>query len=132
MTLIDTSVWIEFFRKDGTPAVRQAVAEHLYSATAAYTCPILYELVVGARPHEIDRIRETLRRCHRMQFTATCWEGAANLGQKLLRGGVTTTTGDVQIAFMSIESETPILCRDKHFDLIKRIVGDALDVRQMI
>ena len=40
MTLIDTSAWIEFFRKAGRSDVRNRVAAYLDMGEAAYCGPI--------------------------------------------------------------------------------------------
>jgi len=131
MTLIDTSAWIEFLRRDGNPEVKRAVAMHLENRTAAYTCPVLYELFVGASAKEAAMIEDMFSFCERKVFTPECWRGAADLGQKLIRRGVTAPPGDVQIAFIAIEAELPLLCRDRHFDLIQEVVGSAIRVRQL-
>lgn len=131
VVLVDTSAWIEFFRADGAPRVREEVAAQLVSGSAAYTCPVLYEVLVGARPHEVRGIERCLRQATRIEFLPSYWDGAAQLGQKLLRKGITTTPGDVQIAYAAIAHEVPVLCCDRHFSLIQRAVGGALALVQL-
>ena len=46
--LIDTSVWIEFFRKKGSP-VSARLTEYLKLGQACYTGPIAVELYQGAK-----------------------------------------------------------------------------------
>ncbi len=53
MTLIDTSAWIEFFRRKGDALLKARVLEILTGDAAGYTCPIRFELVLGARPEEM-------------------------------------------------------------------------------
>jgi len=44
MRLVDSSVWVEFLRRRGDPAVKQVIAHLLQADLAAYTCPVLFEL----------------------------------------------------------------------------------------
>jgi predicted nucleic acid-binding protein len=54
MKMIDSSIWIEFLRKNGDPSVKGHVAQLISAEQAAYTCPIRFELVSGALPHELS------------------------------------------------------------------------------
>ena len=60
MTLIDTSAWIEFFRARGDAILKSRVADLISFGAAAYTCPIRFELLVGARPQEMSDLRAGL------------------------------------------------------------------------
>jgi len=61
MTLIDTSAWIEFFRKTGDPQVKRRVAAYVELGEAAYCGPVEFELVTGARPSEIRDVDTALK-----------------------------------------------------------------------
>jgi len=66
ITLVDTSAWIEFFRAKGDPAVKSRVADFLALGHAAYTCPVRFELFLGARPSELADLREGLSFARRL------------------------------------------------------------------
>ena len=60
MKLVDTSAWIEFLRKKGDPAIKQAVARLIDADLAAWTCPVRFELLSGARPGERADVEQVL------------------------------------------------------------------------
>jgi len=130
MILIDTSAWIEFLKKSGNSGVKRRVADLLDRDEAAYTCPVSFELLVGARGREIALIQETLSFCERRLFDAHCWDRAAELEQKLKQNGVTVPRDDVFVATVALEEDWPILCRDKHFDQIRTTIESKLQIEQ--
>ncbi len=119
MTLIDTSAWIEFFRKTGNPIVKRRVAAFIMEDKAVYTCPILFELLVGARPSEAAFIHESLGFCERIVFEPNYWEKAASIERKLRDNGVTVPRDDIFVATVASVNKLTIYCVDRHFDLIK-------------
>lgn len=129
MILIDTSVWVEFFRKQGSPRAKSRVASLLNDDSAAYTCPVLLELSAGARETaEVDLISETLGLCQRFFFQPEFWERAARIERTLRQRGVTVPRDDILVATVAIECQLTLLCRDGHFDLIGRQGGCALKI----
>jgi hypothetical protein len=52
MKLVDTSAWVEFLRRQGDAQVKHTIARLLQADQAAYTCPIRFELLSGAKSHE--------------------------------------------------------------------------------
>ncbi len=132
MTLIDTSAWIEFFRKKGIPEAKSRVAALLNSDAAAYTCPVMMELIVGARePAELDLISETLGLCQKIVFQPEFWERAAHIERSLRQCGVTVPRDDVLVATVASEHRLVLLCRDAHFDLIGQKAGCGLIIEQI-
>lgn len=131
MTLIDTSAWIEFLRKSGDMPTKQRVDQYVTLGEAAYTCPVYLELIAGARKHETPLVQEGLSLCHRFLFEPQFWDSAAGLYRKLRSGGITVPWLDVLIAVVAIEQRLPLLCRDRHFDLIREAAGSALQLEQL-
>lgn len=132
MILIDTSVWIEFFRKNGDPQAKSRVASLLNGDVAAYTCPVMMELIVGARaPAELDLISETLGLCQKIVFQLEFWERAAHIERSLRQCGVTVPRDDVLVATVASEHRLVLLCRDVHFDLIGLKSGCELKIEQI-
>ena len=52
MILVDTSAWIEFLRLAGDIEIKGAVKDLVMEGSAAFTCPVMFELLLGARPEE--------------------------------------------------------------------------------
>lgn len=131
MILIDTSAWIEFFRKAGNSEAKARVAESIDRDEAAYTCPVYFELLTGARPKEIPVIEETLFFCEHCVFKAEFWTRAAQMERALRTRGILVPRDDVFVATVAWRLEVPLLCRDRHFELIRDIGGFPLTVLQL-
>jgi predicted nucleic acid-binding protein len=76
MTLIDTSVWIEFLRARGDTALKSRVADLISFGEAAYTCPIRFELLFGARPKEVKDLRTGLSLAHHVVLIPQHWDAS--------------------------------------------------------
>ncbi len=119
MTLIDTSAWIEFFRRKGDPLFKTRVFEIIGSGKAAYTCPIRFELVLGARPEEMTDLLNGLDLAKRIPLTPEHWDRGAALGAELRAEGVRIPASDLLIAIVASNADIPLLTKDQHFNLLQ-------------
>ena len=119
MTLIDTSAWIEFFRRKGDPLFKNRVFEIIGGDKAAYTCPIRFELVLGARPEEMADVLNGLDFTKRIFLTPDHWDHAASLGSELHSRGVRIPASDLLIAIVARDADIPLLTKDRHFNLLQ-------------
>jgi predicted nucleic acid-binding protein len=117
--LIDTSAWIEFFRAGGDSSIKSKVAEYVSLGSAAYTCPVSYELFLGARPIELSDLREGLGYAERIPMNPMHWDLAAQYGSELRAAGLTVPAMDLLIATVATESKLSLLSCDKHFPQIR-------------
>ena len=131
MMLVDTSAWIEFFRKQGDPKVKHAVARQLQRNEAAFTCPIRFELLSGAKPNEEADVAQALTLSTHVLFEPADWLEAAHLERELRRGGVTIPRNDLFVAAVAIRTGFKVLCRDQHFDRMHQVFGLRLKVDQV-
>ena len=131
MTLIDTSAWIEFFRSKGDRTTKKRVGDLLGADEAAYTCPIYFELMAGARVKEKAAIRETLSFCKRELFNERHWEQTAEIENTLLRRGVTVPRDDLFVGTIALAKRLPLLCKDRHFDLMRDRGQMKLEIIQL-
>ena len=65
MVIIDTSAWVEFFRRDGDPRVKMAVKGLLDAFEGALCGPVVMEFLGGAREHERRKIEAWFARALR-------------------------------------------------------------------
>jgi predicted nucleic acid-binding protein len=131
MKLVDSSAWVEFFRRRGDPAVKQRVAGLLQSGQAAYTCPILFELLSGVRSEEETHLEEALSFCEHIPFNVADWRAAALLERRLRGSGLNLPRNDLYVAVVALRRKLPVLCRDKHFSAAAKLLGESLRVEQV-
>ncbi|MEO5912797.1 MAG: PIN domain-containing protein [Luteolibacter sp.] len=126
--LIDTSAWIEFLRPKGDSAIKSRVADLIGLGYAAYACPVRYELVLGARPSELDDLQQALDFSKRIVVTAAHWDTAAELGAALRLKGLNFPALDLIIAIVASAEKIPLLARDAHFFSIRDQVLPDLEL----
>ena len=107
MILIDTSAWIEFFRRSGNVAVKSRVAGWVETGEAGFCGPILYELMLGARPAETHLIRKVLGFCGFLEFSAAAWELGASLEKGMRENGVAIPRDDILVAAAALHHDFP-------------------------
>jgi predicted nucleic acid-binding protein len=125
MTLIDTSAWIEFLRPTGNPQIKTEVGDLVQSGRAAFTCPIRYELVSGARKNEQKTLDLLFDVAHHYPTKPSDWNRAAEIRSILIRKGVTVPLTDLLIFCVAERCDMALLARDAHFDAIRRCLSDS-------
>jgi predicted nucleic acid-binding protein len=128
MTLIDTSAWIEFLRREGDRQVKGRVASLIDLGEAAVCGPVEFELLVGARASERADLQEAISLCHPLEFTLPCWRRAADLERELRTKGVTVPRDDVFVAAAALTHQVPLLACDSHFELMRSKGSLALEL----
>ena len=121
MTLIDTSVLIDFLRNkldhDSFHDLR-----NLFLSREAAVCPLIWvELFQGYRgAREKAHLDDTLKSCHLFEFDQLCWNETARVARICKQKGVNVPLSDVQIQACSLRYDLELLHRDKHFDNIQQ------------
>ena len=118
-TLIDTSAWIQFFRPKGDPKLKSKVNDIMAVDEAIFTCPIHYELHIGARPDEVNNLKTGLELAERCYLTGPHWDAASVAGFRLKKRGISVPLPDVLIATVAVLEQLPLLQNDSHFELIR-------------
>ena len=131
MTLIDTSAWIEFLRRRGDPTAKQRVSRLLEANLAAYTCPVRFELLSGAKAGEEAHLAKAFQFSRHVPFTPEDWPEAATLERRLRREGLTIPRDDLFVITVALRTGFAIACRDAHFDRARQVVGERLKVSQV-
>jgi len=124
--LVDTSVFVDYFRGTSTPAVdvlKQLVADDADIGLSPY---VYQELLQGARDElEFARMKRVLitQEFLWLPQTVKTFEKAGRLYFDLRRAGVTVrSTIDVLIALTAMEHQVPLLHSDRDFDHITAAV----------
>ncbi|MBI5418310.1 PIN domain-containing protein [Candidatus Poribacteria bacterium] len=118
--LIDTSIWIDFFRNKDNVLVEK-IAMLLKSNKTVYTGIIALELINGAKSNKeleiLDNLFSTMDKINTNEKT---FFNAGKLGFAIARKGYTINTVDLLIAQIAIENNLSIMTNDEHFNIISK------------
>jgi hypothetical protein len=118
--LVDTSVWIEFFRRKGAD-ISIKVKEYLKLNQACYAGPIAVELYQGAKTQkEIQIIDELFDTITYMEITRTHYHHAGLVSQKPARDGKMFSPIDMILAVLAHDEQVSLFSLDTHFQEISR------------
>ena len=119
--LVDTSVWIEFFRPE--PAAGKLL-ETLLSENSAVTCGIvLFELLQGVKSDkEKTVVMNALSGLSYKEMNEYLWQKSAELSSSLKKKGLTLPLSDIFIAAIAIEHDLSVFTLDKHFEQIPGVI----------
>jgi len=124
--LIDTSVWIEFFRKRESP-VSLNIREWLKLNQVYYTGPIVVELYQGAKTNkEIQIINQLLDTIHYVDITREHYHHAGLTSRKAARDGKLFSTIDMIIAAVAHDENLSLFSLDHHFLEISHYIDISL------
>src|SRR5208282_819784 len=118
--LIDTSVWIDFFRRS-KPEVIERIATLLKSGRAVCTGIIAQELVNGAKGRkELQALCDAFDTMRHVTADETTYMRAGRMGYEFARKGHTMSTVDLLISQIAIENDLSLMTLDEHFDTIAK------------
>lgn len=120
MILVDSSGWIEFLRRTGSP-VNIRVRE-LLDADLATCDPVRMEVLAGARSdRHLEDLQGLLARATLLPVEPTDYDVAAALYRTCRRSGETVgRLFDCLIAAVAIRTDTPVLHADANFEVLAR------------
>lgn len=118
--LIDTSVWIDFFRKKDSKLIEK-IAVLLEKQRAAYTGIIALELINGAKsPKELQALHDAFDTMEKIDEREQTYFNAGGIGYELARKGHTSGVVDLLIAQIAIENNIALMTFDEHFKVIAK------------
>jgi len=122
VTLIDSSVWIAFWRGSDADISRK-VRELIKADRACITGIILTELLQGAKTTgEMDYLKGILSDIPRLPLTEEVFVKAAEMSFQLKKLGKTVHTTDVIIAASALIHRAEMFTLDEHFKHLKLVV----------
>jgi len=120
MFLIDSSLWIDYFRPRGSPLIKQRVRQVLQADQAIICRVILVEVLRGARGEkEFSLLLDSLGSLPQLPFDEEVFERAALWGFQLDRKGKIVSTTDLLIAAAAHEKAL-VLHNDTDFERIAK------------
>lgn len=123
--LIDTSVWIDFFRKK--QPYYKAVLELIDTDCIVCTGIIFGELLQGAKStKEFNTLREFLYVFDFLPGKDKIWELAGTISFNLQRKGISVGLSDCFIAAVTKAHNVMLLTKDRHFGVIQQEIKHAV------
>ena len=119
--LIDTSAWIESFKKTGNKSLQQLIIKTLDSSQVATTNIIMLELLQGCRDKkEYAEMKMRLESLELLPANGKVWDTAYNAGYNLKKTGLTIPTIDLIIASIAKSYDYTLIHHDRHFRLVTK------------
>ena len=120
VSLVDTSVWIDFFR--GIASIKEFLTKLIARDRVFTAGPVLFELLQGIRSaEEREQVKEALLSLNFLEITPADWEGAALISRELRSKGITIPMTDLLLAQLARTHDLEIISLDPHFDQIPGI-----------
>ena len=116
--LVDTSAWIDFFRKIEPchSILMQLMADERVCSVGL----IVAELMQGAKSeNELSVFRDFAHVFPFLPESSKIWQAAGELSFQLRRKGKTLGLSDCYIAVAAREGNAEILTQDRHFEIMK-------------
>lgn len=123
MVLVDSSAWIEGFRKKGSIEVKYALHGLLDAYEAQWCSPVRLEVLGGARKDERTRLDLHFSVIPYRSCREDDWNRAVALAWKLREKGLNLPWMDVVIAAIALHDDVRLYSVDAHFQEISRLTG---------
>jgi len=121
LVLVDSSVWIRFFRARGAEPASTLLEQLLLEKRVATNWLVRLELLSGAPSEEAyQSLDADLAALHQLPLTDAAFQAASALRWQLHRKGLVTPVVDSLIAACAIYYGCALLHDDQHFRLIAR------------
>jgi len=121
MILIDSSVWINYYRSDGEPRIKQIVIDAIDKDLVAINGIIMVEILSGiSRKKEFEKVKNDFMGFHILPINDKVFLKSATIGSYLRRKGITVPSTDLIIAASAINSKSILYHIDNHFDMIAK------------
>lgn len=118
MVLVDSSVWIEGFRKTGRLEVKLALESLLDAYEAQWCSPVRLEVLGGAPKNERHRLGRHFSVIPYRPTREDDWERAISLAWRIRDEGLTVPWLNVLIAGIAIHDQVRLYAIDDHFEKI--------------
>ena len=127
LTLVDTSIWIDFFRGDRRVIDR---LDPLLAAGEVGLCgPVQAEVLSGAPTYaEWKRLERLLGALDWLPLPVDVWRRAADARFALARRGNQAALVDLLIALAAVEADAQLLTRDSDFGRIAEVLPLRLEL----
>ncbi len=119
MILIDSSAWIEYYRRSGSPPVKESVKLAIRNDEAAVNGIIYVEILsFVSEKQDFQELRSDFSSFHWFELGKKDFQSAALMGRELRKKGITIPASDLIIAASAGKHKAAILHLDNHFETL--------------
>jgi hypothetical protein len=126
MVLVDSSVWIEAARRDGSLEYKVGLEGLLEVAEATFCGPIKLEVLGGARTQDRRRMSAYFDCIAYRTIDDSAWEFSKDCAWRLHDKGHSLPWNDVLIGSLSVRWTCRVYAKDQHFDIMRDVIGVRL------
>jgi predicted nucleic acid-binding protein len=118
--MVDTSVWIDFFRKGVSQASKDLTT--YIELDLVFICGVIeLEIIQGLRDNEKEQVMSAMEVVNFIELNRKDYIEAGYLLNKLRKSGITIPPTDAIIATCSIRNNLKLISYDKDFNHIKSL-----------
>ncbi len=125
LTLIDSSLWIDFTRARSPRVLKQFILPYILAPEAALAEPIVYEVLRHATDAEARAVQAQFHTMPLLPTPGDLWTSAAKIGQRCRGKGINAGALDLLIVAVAIHYHAQLISFDHDFQSI----AGACDVR---
>lgn len=113
--IVDTCVWIEFFRKPGSEITLHLMSL-LRERKVIMVGMVMAEILQGVKsPKEAGIVKQSLGKLPYQEITRDIWEAAGRKSAALRASGITIPLSDLIIACAAFSGDHEVFTVDPHF-----------------
>jgi predicted nucleic acid-binding protein len=126
MVLVDTSVWIAFFREKSSTAAK--ALDTLLEEGEVCICGLIEaELIPGLRQNDRERVRSLLAGVSRIEISPDIWSNILKIQESALTQGLGPfSIPDLILTALAIRNNIPVFSLDRHFEDLSRLTSLTL------
>ncbi len=116
--IVDTCVWIEFFRKQESELTLH-LKSLLRERKVIMVGMVMAEILQGVKaPKEATLVKQNLEKLPYLEMTRDVWEAAGEISASLRLAGITIPLSDLIIAGIALSGDHEIFSIDPHFEKV--------------
>jgi predicted nucleic acid-binding protein len=118
VTLIDTSLWIDFTRARSPRTIKSFVAPYILDPAAHLAEPIAFEILRHATAAETKQLTQQFQTLQMLTTPPRLWTQATELGQACRRKNITAGSLDLLIAAVALHHGAEVVTFDADYQKI--------------
>src|SRR2546428_3971976 len=121
MNLIDSSIWVDYFRRNTSLSVKKQINQIINSPEIATCEPVIFELLRAVSKSDAARLQGFFDTFPLLPTPPSLWREATLLGQACVAAGSFAPSIDLLIAQVSLYHDAELTTFDEHFQRVAKV-----------